>query len=153
MRSAHLLRVGQRLEIPGKPSVKKAAAPPARVVERPRQGDGSYHVVSRGDTLWEIAQVYGISARVLQSVNGLVSVRSLQVGQRLEIPDKSFASQVKKRVVKKRRLYHLVRRGETLSAIADRYRVSPAAIQRANHIRNRNRIRAGQRLRIPATQS
>jgi len=158
LRSAHRLRVGQRLEIPGKASVKRAAAPaskrrPARVVERSPRRDGSYHVVSRGDTLWEIAQVYGTSARVLQSVNGLVSVRSLQVGQRLEIPDKSFASQVKKRVVKKRRLYHLVRRGETLSSIADRYRVSPAAIQRANAIRNRHRIRAGQRLRIPGTQS
>ena len=158
LRSAHRLLVGQRLEIPRKSSVKAAAAPapkrrPARVVERSGRRDGSYHVVSRGDTLWEIAQVYGISARVLQSVNGLVSVRSLQVGQRLEIPDKSFASQIKKRVVKKQRLYHLVRRGETLSAIADRYRVSPAAIQRANGIRNRHRIRAGQRLRIPAPQS
>jgi membrane-bound lytic murein transglycosylase D len=153
LRSAHRLLVGQRLEIPGKSSVKAGAAPPARVVERPRQGNDSYHVVGRGDTLWDIAQIYGTSVRVIQSVNGLASVRSLQVGQRLEIPDKSFASRAKKRVVKKRRLYHLVRRGETLSAIADRYGVSPAAIQRANAIRNRHRIRAGQRLRIPGTRS
>ncbi len=158
LRSAHRLRVGQRLEIPGKSLAdRSAAAPanrrPARVVERPRPGRDSYHVVSRGDTLWDIARNYGISARAIQAVNDLVSVRRLQVGQRLAIPDRSFASRAKKRVVKRQRIYHLVRRGETLSTIADRYRVSPAAIQRANAIRNKHRIRAGQRLRIPGTQS
>ena len=77
----------------------------------------------------------------------------MRVGQRLEIPGGSSPSRSVKRGATKRRVYHRVRRGETLSTIADRYQVSPAAIQRANAIRNRNRIRAGQRLRIPGTQS
>jgi membrane-bound lytic murein transglycosylase D len=44
---------------------------------------------------------------------------------------------------------HRVRRGETLSTIAHRYRTSVTAIVRANHLRSRNRIRVGQRLKIP----
>ncbi len=44
---------------------------------------------------------------------------------------------------------HRVRPGETLSTIARRYRTSVGAIVRANHLRSRNRIRVGQRLRIP----
>jgi membrane-bound lytic murein transglycosylase D len=44
---------------------------------------------------------------------------------------------------------HRVRRGETLSVIAHRYRTSVNAIVRTNHLRSRNRIRVGQRLRIP----
>ncbi|MCO6450338.1 MAG: L,D-transpeptidase family protein [Caldilineales bacterium] len=44
---------------------------------------------------------------------------------------------------------HVVKRGETLSAIAVRYGVSVNALARANNIRNRNRIFVGQRLRIP----
>jgi membrane-bound lytic murein transglycosylase D len=45
--------------------------------------------------------------------------------------------------------YHRVRRGETLSHLADRYRTSVRAIAAANHIRRRGFIRAGQRLKIP----
>jgi membrane-bound lytic murein transglycosylase D len=45
--------------------------------------------------------------------------------------------------------YHRVRRGETLSKIARRYGSSVNSIVRANNLRSRNRIRAGQRLKIP----
>ena len=45
--------------------------------------------------------------------------------------------------------YHRVRRGETLSTIARRYRTSVNEIVRANNLRSRNRIRQGQRLKIP----
>jgi len=44
---------------------------------------------------------------------------------------------------------HRVRRGDTLSGIARRYRTSVSAIVSANQLRSRNRIREGQRLRIP----
>jgi len=44
---------------------------------------------------------------------------------------------------------HRVRRGETLSTIARRYRTSVGAIARANNLRSRHQIRVGQRLKIP----
>ncbi|MGH7499934.1 MAG: transglycosylase SLT domain-containing protein [Gemmatimonadales bacterium] len=44
---------------------------------------------------------------------------------------------------------HRVKRGETLSGIARRYRVSVRALSQANAISSRNDIRAGMRLRIP----
>lgn len=42
-----------------------------------------------------------------------------------------------------------VRRGDTLSVIARRFGVSETSLIRANGIRNKNRIRTGQRLKIP----
>ena len=45
--------------------------------------------------------------------------------------------------------FHRVRRGETLSKIARRHGTSVSAIVRANNLRSRNRIRTGQRLKIP----
>ncbi len=45
---------------------------------------------------------------------------------------------------------HYVRRGETLSGIAQRYRTSISAIARINHLRRIHLIRPGQRLKIPA---
>jgi len=46
-------------------------------------------------------------------------------------------------------IVHYVRRGETLSTIARRYRTSIRAIARLNRLRRINLIRPGQRLKIP----
>ncbi len=46
-------------------------------------------------------------------------------------------------------MYHYVRRGETLSEIAERYRTSVSAIARLTGLRSVNFIRPGQRLKIP----
>lgn len=45
--------------------------------------------------------------------------------------------------------WHYIRRGETLSTIAKRYRTTVSAIVRANGLRSVNLIRPGQRLKIP----
>ena len=45
---------------------------------------------------------------------------------------------------------HYVRRGETVSGIASRYRTSVSAIARLNRLGRRYLIRQGQRLRVPA---
>ena len=46
-------------------------------------------------------------------------------------------------------VYHRVKKGETLSVIALRYRTSVKKIVRANNIRRKHLIRAGQKLKIP----
>ncbi|MEE4362422.1 MAG: LysM peptidoglycan-binding domain-containing protein [Desulfotignum sp.] len=48
-------------------------------------------------------------------------------------------------------VYHKIRRGETLSSIATRYRTSVTAISRANNIRRTHRIIAGKVLKIPGS--
>jgi membrane-bound lytic murein transglycosylase D len=45
--------------------------------------------------------------------------------------------------------WHYVRRGETLSTIAERYRTTVSAISRLNGLRSVNFIKPGQRLKIP----
>lgn len=47
-------------------------------------------------------------------------------------------------------IVHYVRRGETLSGIAKRYRTSVSAIARLNRLRRVHLIRPGQRLKVPA---
>lgn len=46
---------------------------------------------------------------------------------------------------------HVVRRGETLSAIASRYRTSVSRIMIANRLRNSHRIYPGQKLKVPGS--
>jgi len=50
-------------------------------------------------------------------------------------------------------VYHKIRRGETLSSIAKRYRTSVSAISRANNIGRTHRIYAGKVLKIPGSGS
>lgn len=60
-----------------------------------------------------------------------------------EVPDSArFAAQT-------RDSFHKVQRGETLSAIARRYGVTMSELASLNGLRSRNRIRAGQKLRLP----
>ncbi len=47
-------------------------------------------------------------------------------------------------------LYHTIVRGDTLSKIADEYGTSVSTLVALNGLRSRHRIRAGQRLRLPA---
>lgn len=46
-------------------------------------------------------------------------------------------------------VYHRVKKGETLSLIAKRYRTSISKIVRANNIRKKHFIRVGQKLKVP----
>ena len=55
--------------------------------------------------------------------------------------------------VQKPDVYHRVGRGDTLSQIADRYGVSTRQLVELNGLRSRHRIRAGQVLRLPVTDT
>jgi N-acetylmuramoyl-L-alanine amidase len=52
---------------------------------RLKQVQARTHTVKRGESLWSIAQHYGISISRLRSVNGLDST-GLRIGQRLRLP-------------------------------------------------------------------
>ncbi len=47
---------------------------------------GSYHTVRKGETLWRIAQSYGLDPRALAAANRLPSTSRVAEGQRLFIP-------------------------------------------------------------------
>lgn len=98
------------------------------------------YTVKRGDTLSEIAEQFSLSVTELKSINGLQG-NTIQVGQVLELPgsDSSLTSE------------HKIQRGETLSEIAQFYRVSLADLRAANNLRG-DRILIGQTLIIPSAR-
>jgi N-acetylmuramoyl-L-alanine amidase len=98
------------------------------------------YTVRRGDTLSEIAEQFSLSVTELKSINGLQG-NTIQVGQVLELPgsDSSLTSE------------HKIQRGETLSEIAQFYRVSLADLRAANNLRG-DRILIGQTLIIPSAR-
>ena len=99
---------------------------------------GSYSV-KRGDSLSEIAERFKTSLSELKASNNLRS-NTIQIGQVLIIP-----STISFRVSD-----HAIQRGETLSEIAEQYRISLPSLRAANNISG-DRIVVGQVLKIPAS--
>ena len=60
---------------------------PAPVASLPPAPEGMAHVVGTGDTLWKIAQSYGVTVRDLLQANHLTDANHIDIGQRLFIPE------------------------------------------------------------------
>ncbi len=114
------------------------------------------HVVRKRERVTTIAARYRLSAADLRAANPkLKGTNRPAAGTRLVIPTVAIPSALAMQAVGAHRPHatasrtHRVRRGETLTAIARRYRVSLPALCRANAIHRDNTLRAGMRLRIP----
>lgn len=120
-----------------------------------RQVPALTHTVRRGETLGGIAQRYRTSVRTLQRLNGLRSAHFIRIGQELRVSLRGKGRRPTTRPVQVARAAsqdgtHIVRRGESLGKIAQRYNTTVAALQRLNGIKNAALIPVGKKLRISA---
>lgn len=109
---------------------------------------GATHVVRAGETVKSIAAAHGTTAAAIVRANAIVNADLLQVGQRLNVPQRGARPVVVARQTTGDSV--IVRRGDTLGAIAMRTGTTAGAIAQANGIVNPNAIRVGTRLRIPS---
>ncbi|ALO47236.1 N-acetylmuramoyl-L-alanine amidase [Pseudohongiella spirulinae] len=111
------------------------------------QGPDREYVVVRGDSLSMIAQRHNVELARLRAANNLRG-DTIHVGQKLIVPGGGpiAIALTAAPVISE----HTISRGETLSGIAQRYRVSLASLRDANNLRN-DTIRIGQVLIIPSS--
>ena len=133
--------LGQRIKIPG-----SSARVSTRVASSSSRAIPAVHVVKRGDSLSSISADYNVTIRALKKHNNLKK-DTLLLGQRIKLPGGSAS--VNSRAVVAKPITHKVKRGDTLSEIAQKYRSSIKAIMRANNMRSRT-IQLGQVLKIPS---
>ncbi|MCH8320666.1 MAG: LysM peptidoglycan-binding domain-containing protein [Acidobacteria bacterium] len=112
-----------------------------------------HHKVKRGETLGLIAQRYRSSVTAIAQVNRIRNVHRLREGQDLLIPlagGYSAASSARSVEPTSQQLpaTHIVRRGDSLSRIAVRYRVSIRDLLLWNNLEVDQIIHPGQRIRI-----
>ncbi|MEK8199171.1 LysM peptidoglycan-binding domain-containing protein [Lysinibacillus sp. FSL M8-0134] len=93
------------------------------------------HVVSAGETLWQIANRYTVPVQTLSQLNALTTPDQLAIGQSLVIPSPY--------------IIYTVRSGDTLWSIAHQFSVPVQSIVTANHLTNPDRITPGTKLLIP----
>jgi len=99
------------------------------------------YIVRRGDTLSEIALKFGTTISNLVRLNNIQNPNLIFIGQRLIITGSSAN-------VNNNTVSYIVRRGDTLSEIALRFRTTVSNLVRLNNIQNPNLIFVGQKLVI-----
>ena len=110
------------------------------------------HVVTRGQTLGQIARRYGTSVTAIRAANGNVNPRRLQIGQRLVVPRAAAPTRVASSGDRTPQgatgpKTITVRRGDTLWSLARRHGVSTTELMRLNNL-NSTTIHPGDRLTV-----
>jgi membrane-bound lytic murein transglycosylase D len=157
--NGHVVRAGANLIVPsgGRPQPtavaatgsSSAAAEPKRIT----------HVVRNGDTLWTISRSHGIDMEKLAEWNTLSPDDILRPGQRLIIwktepvaSNESDGYQLAGPALPVRdmirRINYVVRRGDSLTRISQRFNVSVADLRKWNSLGRKHALRPGQSLTL-----
>ncbi|MGI6518773.1 MAG: LysM peptidoglycan-binding domain-containing protein [Bacillota bacterium] len=122
----------------------------------PQCPGGSLYTVARGDTLFRLAQKFGVTERALRAANPQIANPSrLVVGQQICIPQRAAAGQgpaVPPSAAPPcpKGTIHVIRAGETLSTIATRHNIALSELLRANPgLTEKSILRVGQRICVP----
>jgi murein DD-endopeptidase MepM/ murein hydrolase activator NlpD len=97
------------------------------------QGRGAYSAFP-GDTVYGVAQRFGVPVRTLIETNGLKPPYRLVAGQRLQVPVREE---------------HVVQSGDTLLAISRIYGVDQSSLASVNNLQPPYALKPGQRLTLP----
>ena len=118
------------------------------------------YTVKKGDNLWTIAKRSNVSLNELYAVNGLDTTSILSIGQQLQIPVEGSTATVtapsadtyQPTSFNQGSTEYTVKRGDSLSRIANQFDTSIRAIKAANGLSS-DLIRVGDKLVVPVSGS
>ena len=102
------------------------------------------HIISEGDTLWNLGIQYKISPAEIAKNNGLRMNSTLTIGKELNIGNKNIYRTINS---KKRTILYSVKQGDSLYRIADIFNIEISDIKDINELPN-NEIKPGQVIKI-----
>ena len=118
------------------------------------------YTVKKGDNLWTIARRSNVSLNELYAANGLDTTSILSIGQQLQIPVEGSTATVtapsadtyQPTSFNQGSTEYMVKRGDSLSQIANQFDTSVRAIKAANGLSS-DLIRVGDKLVVPVSSS
>lgn len=125
--SSNTLQIGQLLKLQGSSEEKEVESE-------------NIYIVKKGDSLYSISKIYGISVDELKKANNLTS-NNLSIGQTLIIPSKKESTN---------QITYVVKKGDSLWLIANKYDTTIEKIKTTNNLTS-NLLSIGQVLIIPST--
>ena len=118
------------------------------MAQAPQQDNTFLHTIMRGQTLYSISTMYGVSIDDIVSLNP-GSDKQVKAGETLRIPQQTKKADG---TVQNRLHFHTIQAGETLYRITQKYQVSADVICRANPGLSAENFRTGQVIVIPMTE-
>jgi membrane-bound lytic murein transglycosylase D len=110
------------------------------------------HKVQKGDTIEGLARKYGSDERSILAANSMRRAAPLAAGTTLRVPQTcppGTAAAGKTPAAPPKAIEHTVRKGESLTDLAQRYGTTAPEIQKLNRLKSPT-LKTGQVLRIPA---
>lgn len=129
--TSNSLSIGQVLKLP----VSK---------EEPTEDKNNYHIVVKGDSLYQLAKKYNTTVEELQKINNLNST-SLSIGQKLTLPKTTETPPTGYN-------YYTVVKGDSLYQIAKKYNTTADNLKKLNNLTS-NLLSIGQQLKVPITDN
>jgi membrane-bound lytic murein transglycosylase D len=123
-----------------------------KIQNKTRSGTKKAHFVRPGQSLWTISRNYGVTTAALAKWNGMAPIDTLRIGQKLIVwtesaPKAQQASLSTTGPTKTvRALRYTIRKGDSLSRIADRFNIRVSDIKRWNKIGKY--LHPGQKLKL-----
>ena len=103
------------------------------------------HVVKKGDTLSSISKRYSIKKELIIKANKLLDENYIYVGQNLKIIGNSLPDNSS---YQKKNFYHEIKKGETLTEIANKYNLTVSELTEINKIENQKILTIGTKLKL-----
>lgn len=101
------------------------------------------HIVQRGETLFSIAQQYGLTVEAVAHTNGIADPRQIYVGQRLVISGGQGDANTAETTP------YMIQAGDTLASIARRYLTTWQTLIQVNGLLSPDVIYPGQVIQVP----
>lgn len=129
-----------------------------RIQDRDHKGNKIIHVVKAGDNFWDLARTYQVGHRSLAKWNGMAPRDTLRLGQKLVVwvDDKTVETQQPAKLPSvmdvrppstRNSLHYRVRDGDSLSTIAQRFKVKVADLKKWNTLEGKY-LRPGQNIKL-----
>ncbi|MBT6456925.1 MAG: LysM peptidoglycan-binding domain-containing protein, partial [Gammaproteobacteria bacterium] len=124
----------------------------SKIKNVPRSGKKITHTVKSGDSFWSISRKYNVKTRSVAKWNGMAPIDTLRIGQKLVIWKKTSAKAQRVSLVntspqqKMHALRYTVRKGDSLSRIADKFNLRVTDIKKWNKVGKY--LQPGQKLKL-----
>lgn len=129
-------------------AAKESAVASAEFI--PDQNELQVYKVKRGDTLSTLARKFRTSSAYIREINDFPRKRKLRAGQRIFVPDRTPLQEKRPVVVAKDGgRYYIVKSGDSLSSIAEKYKVTVEDLKKINKFNRKTVLKSGSRIQLP----
>lgn len=163
------LRVPTNMAEKAPQAIAKAYVTDSRMIAAVKSNEHYRYRVRRGDNLSKIARKHGTSVANIKRLNGLKS-NAVRVGQYIKVPESGNSKQMLKelrrslddnrqakkennrgsKIIRKNKpTTYVVRRGDTLTRIAEKHKVPLSRLLAANELKRSSKLHAGIKIIIP----